>query len=71
MMAHPAIREQIRTGKTKEIYPTIQRSEGEGMQTIEQSLIKLARQGKIGFEAAKPYLKGYSKFEFMQLVQNP
>lgn len=71
MMAHPAIREHIRTRNTKEIYPTIQASEGEGMQTIEQSLIKLARQGKIDFEAARPYLKGYSKFEFMQLVQNP
>jgi twitching motility protein PilT len=71
MMAHPAIREHIRTGKTKEIYPTIQTSEGEGMQTIEQSLIKLSRQGKVDFETAKPYLKGYSKFEFMQLVKNP
>jgi len=38
------------------------------MQTIEQSLVQLCKEGKINFEIVKPYLKGYSKFEFMQLV---
>lgn len=70
MKAHPAIREHIRSGETKAIYKVIQNSTLKGMQTIEQSLIKLCRERKIDFDIAAPYLKGYSKYEFMQLVKN-
>ena len=54
----------------RNIYRIIQTSKAEGMQTMEQSLIELCREGKIDYEVAQPYIKGYSKFEFIQLVNN-
>jgi len=56
MTANPAIRNNIRAGKVEAIYQTLQTSSAEGMQTMDQSLIKLCREGKIDYEAAKPYI---------------
>jgi twitching motility protein PilT len=56
MMANAAVRNNIRAGKVDAIYQTLQTSAAEGMQTMDQSLIKLCREGKIDYEAAKPYI---------------
>jgi len=56
MMANAAVRNNIRAGKVEAIYQTLQTSAAEGMQTMDQSLIKLCREGKIDYEAAKPYI---------------
>jgi Tfp pilus assembly pilus retraction ATPase PilT len=38
------------------IFPFVGPSSAEGMQTMDQSLVKLCREGKIDYEAAKPYI---------------
>jgi twitching motility protein PilT len=55
-MANSAVRNNIRTGKVEAIYQTLQTSSAEGMQTMDQSLVKLCREGKIDYETAKPYI---------------
>ncbi|HMA53607.1 MAG TPA: type IV pilus twitching motility protein PilT [Acidobacteriota bacterium] len=56
LMANSAVRNNIRAGKVDSIYQTLQTSSAEGMQTMDQALIKLCREGKIDYEAAKPYI---------------
>jgi twitching motility protein PilT len=56
LMANSAVRNNIRTGKVEAIYQTLQTSSAEGMQTMDQSLVKLCREGKIDYETAKPYI---------------
>lgn len=55
-MLRPAVRNNIRSGKVEAIYQSIQTSASEGMQTMDQALIKLCREGQIDYEAAKPYI---------------
>ncbi len=69
MMANPSIKKYIHAGKTESIYQTIQTSKFEGMQTMEQSFVQLCKEGKVNFDVAEPYLKGYSKYEFQQLIK--
>lgn len=47
MVDTPAIRNMIREGKDHQIYSTMQTAVKEGMQTMDQSLIKLMREQKI------------------------
>jgi len=56
MMANAAVRNNIRSGKVEAIYQTIGTSASEGMQTMDQSLTKLCREGVIDYEAARPYI---------------
>ncbi len=56
MIANPAVRNNIRSGKIESIYQTLQTASGEGMQTLDQCLIRLCREGTIDYEAAKPYI---------------
>ncbi len=56
MMASVAARNNIRAGKVDAIYQTLQTASSEGMQTMDQSLIKLCRDGLIDYETAKPYI---------------
>lgn len=56
MLANAAVRNNIRMGKVESIYQTLQTSGGEGMQTMDQCLIRLCREGKIDYETAAPYL---------------
>lgn len=56
MMANAAVRNNIRSGKVDAIYQTLQTSASEGMQTMDQGLIRLCREGKVDYEAAKPYI---------------
>jgi twitching motility protein PilT len=56
MLANSAVRNNIRAGKVDAIYQTLQTSAAEGMQTMDQGLVKLCREGKIDYETAKPYI---------------
>jgi twitching motility protein PilT len=56
MMANAAVRNNVRAGKVDAIYQTLQTSASEGMQTMDQCLIRLCREGTIDYEAAKPYI---------------
>jgi twitching motility protein PilT len=69
MTANAAIRNNIRAGKVEAIYQTLQTSSAEGMQTMDQSLIKLCREGKIDYEAAKPYIYEKSTHEMIKSLR--
>jgi twitching motility protein PilT len=69
MIANPAVRNNIRAGKVEAIYQTLQTSSAEGMQTMDQSLIKLCREGRIDYEAAKPYINDKTTHETIKAVR--
>ena len=52
MIVNTAIRNLIRENKTYQIQNIIQTSSKQGMQTMDQSLISLVKQGKITAESA-------------------
>ncbi len=56
MLANSAIRSNIRSGKVDAIYQSLQTGSQEGMQTMDQCLLRLCREGKIDYETAKPYI---------------
>lgn len=56
LIANFAIRNNIRSGKTEFLHQTMQTAAGEGMQTMDQSLLRLCKEGKIDYETAKPYI---------------
>jgi twitching motility protein PilT len=47
LVPNPAVRNQIREGKTHQIYSVLQTGSATGMQTMDSSLATLVRQGKI------------------------
>ena len=51
MVDTPAIRNMIREGKDHQIYSTMQTAQKEGMQTMDQALLKLLREQKITRES--------------------
>ena len=55
MLATPAIRSQIREGKTHQIESSIQTSRGVGMVTMDDCLIEMYRNGQISRENALLY----------------
>jgi twitching motility protein PilT len=63
------VRNNIRAGKVEAIYQSIQTSAAEGMQTLDQSLIKLCREGKIDYEAAKPYIYDKTTHETIKAMR--
>jgi twitching motility protein PilT len=56
MMCNFPIRNNIRMGKTEAMFQILQTSAAEGMQTMDQSLTRLCREGQIDYEIAKPYI---------------
>lgn len=52
MIATPAIRTLIREGKTHQIYLDIQTGSEMGMQTLDNALMKLVKEGKVDYEHA-------------------
>ncbi len=71
MIATSAIRNNIRAGKVDSLMQTIQTSSAEGMQTLDQCLIKLCREGKIDYEAAKPYIYEKTTHETIKSLRRP
>jgi twitching motility protein PilT len=55
MLATPAIRNLIREGKSEQIDNTIRTGADVGMLTLEQSLVKLVRDGKLSIEDAQQH----------------
>jgi twitching motility protein PilT len=55
MVDTPAVRNLIREGKDHQLYNTIQTGHAHGMQTMDQSLIKLFNQGKISRNSVLEY----------------
>ncbi len=51
MVDTPAIRNMIREGKDHQLYSTMQTAQKEGMQTMDQALLKLLREQKISRES--------------------
>jgi len=71
MFANPAVRNNIRAGKVEAIYQTLQTSSAEGMQTMDQSLIKLCREAKIDYETAKPFIYERTTHETIKALGCP
>ena len=57
LIANAAIRNNIRAGKPEAIEQTLQTAQSEGMQTLDQHLIELCREGVIDYETARPYVR--------------
>ncbi len=55
MIANAAISNLVREGKTHQIYSHIQTSSSSGMVTMDASLVKLYRQGRISLEIARTH----------------
>jgi twitching motility protein PilT len=55
MVATPAVRNLIREGKVAQLYSAIQTGRTVGMQTMEQSLSALVRQGLIDAQELKAH----------------
>jgi twitching motility protein PilT len=68
MLATPAIRTLIRDGKTHQLYLDIQTGASMGMQTLDNSLLNLLREGKIDYEHA--LAKSSNMAEFARRAQN-
>lgn len=68
MVDTPAIRSMIRDGKEHQIYSAIQTGHSQGMQTMDQALIKLYSQGKINRESVLEYC--IDRVEVERLMHN-
>jgi twitching motility protein PilT len=66
MLCNAAIRNNIRNGKVESIYQTMQTSKGDGMLTMDHSLINLVKEGKISYETARPYVQDESTYQVLQ-----
>jgi twitching motility protein PilT len=71
LIANFAIRNNIRSCKTEAIYQTLQTASSEGMQTMDQSLMKLCKEGKIDYETARPFIHDKSSHETLRMYQKP
>jgi len=69
LIAVPAVRNLIREGKTHQIPSMIQTGKKYGMQLLDDSIMELYQQGKIGIEDA--YSKANEKSKFRPLLKNP
>jgi twitching motility protein PilT len=69
MIANPAIKNNIRAGKPEALNQIIQTSASEGMQSMDQSLLKLVKSGVIDYEAAKPYIHDKATHASIQRLQ--
>jgi hypothetical protein len=71
LFANPAVRNNIRAGKVEAIYQTLQTSAAEGMQTMDQSLIKLCRDGRIDYETARPFIYERTTHDTIKALGRP
>jgi len=71
LIANFAVRNNIRMGKPEAIYQAIQTGISEGMVTMDQSLTKLCKEGKIDYETARPYIYDKTTHETLRTYQKP
>jgi twitching motility protein PilT len=69
MLANAAVRNNIRMGKVEAIYQTLQTSGVEGMQTLDQCLIRLCREGRITYDTAAPYLHEKNSHDTIKAIR--
>ncbi|MDD8025768.1 MAG: type IV pilus twitching motility protein PilT [Acidobacteriota bacterium] len=67
MVCNFAIRNNIRMGKTESMIQTLQTGLADGMQTMDQSLLRLCKEGKIDYEIAKPFIYDKSTHETLKM----
>lgn len=65
MLCNGAIRNNIRNGKVESIYQTMQTSKGDGMLTMDHSLINLVKEGMISYATAQPYVQDESTHQIL------
>ena len=63
MIANSAIRNNVRAGKVDSIYQTLQTSAKEGMQTLDQCLVRLCREKQIDADTAIPFVTDKSTID--------
>ena len=68
MVDTPAVRNLIREGKEHQLYSAIQTAQKEGMQTMDQALVKLFKAGKISRESVLEYCVDRTEVE--RLMKN-
>lgn len=68
MVDTPAIRSLIRDGKEHQLYSAIQTGQTQGMQTMDQALVKLFNHGRVSRESVVEYC--IDKAEVDRLMQN-
>ena len=66
MLCNAAIRNNNRNEKVESIYQTMQTSKGDGMMTMDHSLINLVKEGKVSYETARPYVQDDSTHQILQ-----
>jgi twitching motility protein PilT len=71
MIANAAIKNNVRAGKPEAINQIIQTSAAEGMQSMDQSLTKLCKQGIINYESAKPYIHDKTTHQVLKQYKKP
>ncbi|MBM3293333.1 MAG: type IV pilus twitching motility protein PilT [Candidatus Aminicenantes bacterium] len=71
MIANFAVRNNIRQGKPEAIYQAIQTGAGEGMVTLDQSIIKLVKEGVIDYETARPFIYDKTTHETLRQYVRP
>jgi len=71
LIANFAIKNNIRNGKVEAMYQTLQTSAAEGMQTMDQSLLKLCKERKIDYDTARPYIYDKASHEAMKVYSRP
>jgi twitching motility protein PilT len=62
MLATPAIRNLIRDGKTHQIYTALQAGAALGMQSMDQHLADLVKQGAVGYDSAREVCRSVEEF---------
>jgi twitching motility protein PilT len=62
MLATPAIRNLIRDGKTHQIYTALQAGASQGMQSMDQHLADLVKQGVVGYDSAREVCRSVEEF---------
>ncbi len=69
MIANAAVKNNVRAGKPESLNQIIQTSAAEGMQSMDQSLVKLCQEGKIEVEYAFPYVHDKATFQTLNRLQ--
>ncbi|UCE19753.1 MAG: type IV pilus twitching motility protein PilT [Gemmatimonadota bacterium] len=71
MKTNAAIRNNIRSGTMESLHHIIETSTSEGMQTMDQSLLKLCQEGKIDYDSARSYVCDKTVEKRLQQYQRP
>ncbi len=71
MIASAAVRNNVRIGKVETLFQVMQTSAGEGMQTMDQSLIHHCKTGAIDYDTAKPFIYDKGTHDVLKSFRRP